>query len=144
MMMGNEFVAPARKDLNRVARELIKLAGDLRLVAFYGEMGVGKTTMIQSVCHLLGVKTEVTSPTFALVNEYPVPGSDPVFHFDFYRINQIAEALDFGIDEYFGSGCWCFMEWPEKVEELLPPERVRVYLVEQPDASRRIRIQLPE
>ncbi len=142
-MQGNEFIAHARKDLDKVAHELITMAGDFRLVAFYGEMGVGKTTMIQSVCHALGVKTEVTSPTFALVNEYPVEGSEPVFHFDFYRINQISEALDFGIEEYFGSGCWCLMEWPEKVEELLPFELVRVFLVERPDASRRIRIQVP-
>ncbi|MFO7615643.1 MAG: tRNA (adenosine(37)-N6)-threonylcarbamoyltransferase complex ATPase subunit type 1 TsaE [Bacteroidales bacterium] len=142
-MADHEFIAPTRKSLDRIARELISLAGEHRLLAFYGAMGVGKTTLIQSICRSLGVKTEVTSPTFALVNEYPSDGKGPIYHFDFYRINRISEALDFGIEEYFESGSWCLMEWPEKVEELLPERLVRVHLIEQPDVSRHIRVELP-
>jgi len=97
----NELVFHARRlsDLNGIAAKIVKAAGQERIIAFYGQMGVGKTTLIRSICKYLGVRTEVTSPTFALVNEYP---SDDglVFHFDFYRINRISEALDFGIDEY--------------------------------------------
>jgi tRNA threonylcarbamoyladenosine biosynthesis protein TsaE len=106
-------------------------------------MGVGKTTLIRAICRNLGVKTEVTSPTFALVNEYPID-KGLVYHFDFYRINKISEALDFGIDEYFDSGAWCLIEWPEKIEDLLPETATAVYLLENPDGSRTIRIQIPE
>lgn len=136
------FHAKRLHDLDRVAANIIKAAGEERIMAFYGQMGVGKTTLIRTICRSLGVKTEVTSPTFALVNEYP-SGSGPVFHFDFYRINRISEALDFGIDEYFDSGHWCLIEWPEKVEELLPARVVRVLLTEEPDGSRTIRIEIP-
>jgi tRNA threonylcarbamoyladenosine biosynthesis protein TsaE len=136
------FRAKHLHDLDGIAAGIILAAGDERILGFYGEMGVGKTTLIRSVCRNLKVRNEVTSPTFALVNEYPsVDG--PVFHFDFYRINRISEALDFGIDEYFDSGRWCLMEWPEKVEELLPETVVRVILTENPDSSRTIRVEIP-
>ncbi|HBB91982.1 MAG: tRNA (adenosine(37)-N6)-threonylcarbamoyltransferase complex ATPase subunit type 1 TsaE [Bacteroidetes bacterium GWF2_49_14] len=125
-----------------IAKSIIADAGDQRLLAFFGDMGVGKTTLIQSICHSLGVVTEVTSPTFALVNEYAATGG-PVFHFDFYRINRIEEALDFGIEEYFDSGAWCLMEWPERVESLLPEPLVRLHLTEDPDGSRTIRVKIP-
>ena len=140
-----ELVFHARRlnDLDPIAAGIIKAAGDERIIAFYGQMGVGKTTLIRNICRNLGVKTEVTSPTFALVNEYP-SGNGAVFHFDFYRINRISEALDFGIDEYFDSGRWCLMEWPEKLEELLPREVVRTFLTEEPDGSRIIRVEIPE
>jgi tRNA threonylcarbamoyladenosine biosynthesis protein TsaE len=136
------FHAKRLQDLHGIAGSIIKAAGNERIMAFYGQMGVGKTTLIRSVCKCLGVTTEVTSPTFAIVNEYP---SDEglVFHFDFYRINRISEALDFGIDEYFDGGGWCLIEWPEKLEELLPESTVRVFLTENPDASRTIRIEIP-
>lgn len=142
-MTDHLFTAPSKRSLDRIARELISLAGENRLLAFYGAMGVGKTTLIQAICRILGVSSEVTSPTFALVNEYRPVGFGSIYHFDFYRINRITEALDFGIEEYFESGSWCLMEWPEKVEELLPEQLIRVYLDEQPDASRRIRVVLP-
>ena len=130
-------------DLPEVAAGLVKAAGDSRLLAFYGEMGAGKTTLIRSICRTLGVNMEVTSPTFALVNEYPSTAG-PVFHFDFYRINRISEALDFGIEEYFDSGSWCLMEWPGKIEELLPDAALRVHIHENADGSRTFRIEISD
>ncbi len=139
-----ELVFQARdlSDLNGIAARLVEAAGEERILAFYGQMGVGKTTLIRALCSGLGVKTEVTSPTFALINEYP-SANGLVFHFDFYRIKRISEALDFGIDEYFDSGNWCLMEWPENLEELLPASTLRIYLVENPDGSRTIKLTIP-
>ena len=136
------FHAKRLHDLDGIAARIIQASGNQRIMAFYGQMGVGKTTLIRTICRCLGVKAEVTSPTFALVNEYP-SGEGPVFHFDFYRINRISEALDFGIDEYFDSGSWCLIEWPEKVEEFLPESMVRVILNENPDHTRSIRVENP-
>ena len=136
------FRSRSLSDLPSIAGNIIRESGEYRLLAFYGEMGAGKTTLIRSVCHALGVEAEVTSPTFALVNEYFIPG-DSLFHFDFYRINRVSEALDFGIEEYFDSGSWCLMEWPEKVQELLPEPLVRLFLQVQPDGSRNITMQIP-
>ena len=136
------FHAKRLHDLDGIVAHILKAAENQRIMAFYGQMGVGKTTLIRTICRGLGVMTEVTSPTFALVNEYS-SGDGPVFHFDFYRINRISEALDFGIDEYFDSGSWCLIEWPEKVEELLPESIIRVILNENPDGSRSIRVEIP-
>jgi tRNA threonylcarbamoyladenosine biosynthesis protein TsaE len=136
------FHAKRLHDLDGIAKHLISESGRERIVAFYGQMGAGKTTLIRVLCRSLRVKTEVTSPTFALINEYPSP-EGPVYHFDFYRLNRISEALDFGIDEYFDSGSWCLIEWPEKLEELLPQTLVRVYISENPDNSRTIRAEFP-
>lgn len=141
-MKESVFHAKRLHDLDGIAARIIREAGDQRILAFYGQMGVGKTTLIRAICRQLNVKNEVTSPTFALVNEYPT-GEGPVFHFDFYRINRISEALDFGIDEYFDSGSWCLMEWPEKVDVLLPETVVRIILTENPDGSRTIRTEIP-
>jgi tRNA threonylcarbamoyladenosine biosynthesis protein TsaE len=137
------FHARRLHDLDRISVGIIEASANFRVLAFYGQMGAGKTTLIRSICRNLGVRTEVTSPTFALINEYP-GGSGPVYHFDFYRINRIGEALDFGVDEYLESGRWCLIEWPDKVEELLPAEVVRVYLTENPDSSRTIRVVIPD
>ncbi|MDD4645802.1 MAG: tRNA (adenosine(37)-N6)-threonylcarbamoyltransferase complex ATPase subunit type 1 TsaE [Bacteroidales bacterium] len=136
------FTAKRLSELNGIAANVIKAAGNHRVLAFYGSMGVGKTTLIRAICRSMKVTIEVTSPTFALVNEYP-SDNGLIYHFDFYRINKIGEALDFGIDEYFDSGCWCLMEWPEKVEELLPQNVVKVMLTENPDGSRTIRVENP-
>ena len=140
----HESVFHARRvhDLDAIAIRIIRLAGQHRILAFKGTMGVGKTTLIRAICRSIQVRHDVTSPTFALVNEYP-SADGPVYHFDFYRINKVSEALDFGIDEYFDSGCWCLMEWPEKVEELLPETVVEINLTEIPDGSRTIMVKIP-
>lgn len=126
-------------DLDRAAREFIDAIGTRRLFAFYGKMGAGKTTFIKAVCEALGTTDVVTSPTFAIVNEYDTASGRPVFHFDFYRIKRLTEVYDIGYEDYFyNSGGLCFMEWPELVEELLPDDTVRVSITEQPDGSRLI------
>ncbi len=114
-----------------MARKLLEAFPDDRFFAFFGKMGVGKTTLIKELCDVLGVEDVVCSPTFAIVNEYSAGDGEPVYHFDFYRLKSVAEAYDIGYEEYFYSGCYCFTEWTEKVEELLPERYVRVELTEQ-------------
>lgn len=114
--------------LDEVADTLLRFAGNLRIVALFGEMGAGKTTFIRSFCARLGVEGPVTSPTFSIVNEYQTSEGERVFHFDFYRLKNEREALDIGLDEYLDSGSWCLLEWPEKVLDLLPKPRVDVRL----------------
>ena len=115
--------------LPEVARTLLDTFSSERFFAFFGKMGVGKTTLIKEICTALGVKDNVCSPTFAIVNEYNAKG-EPVYHFDFYRLKSIAEAYDIGYEEYFYSGDYCFTEWTEKIEELLPEHYVRVDIIE--------------
>ena len=117
-------------ELPEVARKLLTTFGDDRFFAFFGRMGVGKTTLIKELCAELGVEDNVCSPTFAIVNEYTSGEGEPVYHFDFYRLKSVAEAYDIGYEEYFYSGCYCFTEWTEKVEELLPERYVRVEIEE--------------
>ena len=124
-------------DLPRAARTFIDAIGSHRLFAFYGKMGAGKTTFIKAVCEALGTTDVVTSPTFAIVNEYDTAAGRPVYHFDFYRIKRLAEVYDIGYEDYFyHSDGLCFMEWPELVEDILPDYTVRVTLTEQPDGTR--------
>ena len=118
------------EELPEVARKLLCTFGEDRFFAFFGKMGVGKTTLIKELCAVLGVKENVCSPTFAIVNEYSDSEGEPVYHFDFYRLKSVAEAYDIGYEEYFYSGCYCFTEWTEKVEELLPERYVRVEIEE--------------
>ena len=118
-------------ELPEVARKLLGTFPDDRFFAFFGKMGVGKTTLIKEICAALGVRENVCSPTFAIVNEYSTEEGEPVYHFDFYRMKSVAEAYDIGYEEYFYSGCYCFTEWTEKVEELLPERYVRVDIEEQ-------------
>ncbi len=99
-----------------------------RIFAFYGEMGVGKTTFIKALCRALDVKDAVSSPTFSLINEYRVSEDTSVFHFDFYRIEKLAEIFDIGYEDYFFSGSYCFIEWPEIAEALLPSQALRFQL----------------
>jgi tRNA threonylcarbamoyladenosine biosynthesis protein TsaE len=118
--MEEQFTARHLGDIPRVAEELLALVDLHGVVVFYGEMGAGKTTLIREMCAQLGVTDNVTSPTFALVNEYRTADGEPVFHFDFYRITRIEELFDLGYEEYFASGCLCLVEWPEKMGNLLP------------------------
>lgn len=131
-------------DLPDAASWLLQQAGSHRLLAFHGEMGAGKTTLIQAICRHLGVAGEVTSPTFALVNEYSSAAGEPVYHFDFYRIDDPHEALDFGLDEYLYSGSYCLMEWPEKVNDLLPDDVLWLFINEQDDGSREFVLRFPQ
>lgn len=127
------------EELPEAAARFISSWGDRRLFAFDAPMGAGKTTFIAELCRRLGCLDEVSSPTFSIVNEYwREDGKKPVYHFDFYRIDSMEEALDLGLDDYFDSGAVCFMEWPEKVEEFLPEETVTVRIEPQPDGSRKI------
>ena len=116
----------ALKDLPRAADDFLEAIGDIPVVAFSGEMGAGKTTFIQSLCKALGVLTEVTSPTFALVNEYFNQDGESIFHFDLYRIEDPQELFDLGYEEYFFSGDRCFIEWPEKADHLVPRDALQV------------------
>mgnify|MGYP003415337068 FL=1 len=110
-----------------------------RVYAFYGKMGAGKTTFIKALCEELGVEDVITSPTFALVNEYTSGEGDPIYHFDFYRIKKLEEVYDMGYEDYFYSGSLCFLEWPELIEELLPEDAVKVTIEETQDGSRLIK-----
>lgn len=119
------------EDISSAADLFLSHLGGERIIAFYGRMGVGKTTFIKMLCQKLGVEEVVTSPTFNLVNEYRCVGSETrVFHFDFYRIKKLEEVFDLGYEDYFYSGGYCFIEWPELVEDLLPPETLKVRLEE--------------
>jgi len=124
------------ENIRESAREFISQMGDAKVFAFYGQMGAGKTTFIKAVCEELGVSDVITSPTFAIVNEYTA--SVPVYHFDFYRIKKLEEVYDMGYEDYFYSGALCFIEWPELIEELLPEDAVRVTISEERDGSRSI------
>lgn len=113
-------------DLPDAAERVIEQCPEGGVVAFYGKMGAGKTTLIREICASLGVSDNVASPTFALVNQYLAADGRTVYHFDFYRINRLEEAFDLGYDEYFDSGALCLVEWPEKIETLLPHDTLTV------------------
>lgn len=124
-------------NLREAARQFISAIGDSRIFAFYGKMGAGKTTFIKAICEELGVEDVITSPTFAIVNEYRSETTlQLIYHFDFYRIKKLEEVYDMGYEDYFYSGALCFMEWPELIEELLPEDVVKVTISEQEDGSR--------
>ena len=125
------------KELPEIARKLVEQFADERVFAFYGKMGAGKTTFIQSVCRVLGSDDTVTSPTFALINEYNTDKNGSVFHFDFYRIKNLEEVFDLGYEDYLYSGSYCLIEWPELIEPLLPEKVVRVRIEVETDGSRK-------
>ena len=122
--------------IREAAREFIEHIGDRRVFAFYGKMGAGKTTFVKAICEELGVDDVITSPTFAIINEYTSAKDDTIYHFDFYRIKKLEEVYDMGYEDYFYSGALCFIEWPELIEEILPDDAVRVSITEQDDGSR--------
>jgi tRNA threonylcarbamoyladenosine biosynthesis protein TsaE len=117
-------------ELDAIARKIIGLFSTARVFALYGEMGVGKTTFVKYLCSKLGVVDVVNSPTFSIVNDYERADSGRIFHFDFYRIKKLEEVFDMGYEEYFYSGQYCFIEWPEKIETLLPENSIRIYMEE--------------
>lgn len=127
--------------ISETAKEFIAQMDDRTVYAFHGNMGAGKTTFIKAVCEELGVEDVINSPTFAIINEYrSATTAELIYHFDFYRINKLSEAEDIGTEDYFYSGALCLIEWPEKIEELLPPDTVHVTIAENPDGSRKITI----
>jgi len=124
-------------DLPAVARTLLERHKDKRIFALRGSMGAGKTTFMQAIARELNCVESVSSPTFSIVNEYTTTNDEPVYHFDFYRIKNIQEAINIGIDDYLYSGAYCFIEWAENIEELLPPETVNIYITaDEQDSSR--------
>lgn len=126
-------------DIDRAAAEFISLTAGKNLIAFYAPMGAGKTTFTTAVCRALGVRGDaISSPTFAIVNEYRTSSGEPIFHFDFYRLTKASEALDIGLYDYLDSGCLCLMEWPENIEEILPEETLKVSIRVLPDGSRQL------
>jgi len=124
------------KELRKLSETILSEFSEQRVFAFFGKMGAGKTTFIQAFCETLGSGDIVTSPTFALINEYRAPRFPAIFHFDFYRIKNVEEAFDLGYEDYFFSGDYCLIEWPEKIESLLPEKYVEVKIEVQEDDSR--------
>ena len=135
--MKKQILINSLAELDSAAAQFLSELGDSRVVAFYGSMGAGKTTFITALCKALGVRDDaVSSPTFAIVNEYRGSSGESVFHFDFYRIERISEALDIGFYAYIDSGCLCLMEWPENIAELLPEDCLRVHIDALPGGAR--------
>lgn len=123
-------------NIRKAAREFIDNMGEGHVFAFYGKMGAGKTTFIKAICEELGVTDVITSPTFAIVNDYTAGNGQHIYHFDFYRIKKLEEVYDMGYEEYFYSGSLCFLEWPELIEDILPGDAVKVTITQQNDGSR--------
>ena len=140
--MVKEFYIKNLEEINKVAEEFVNFISESSLesniFAFYGSMGAGKTTFIKAICNVLGVKEVVNSPTFTIVNEYSSSRGFPIYHFDFYRIDKIAEAYDIGVEDYFGGDGLCLIEWSEKIEKILPSDVVKVKIVVESDLTRKI------
>ena len=135
--MNHEILINDLNGINEAAERFLKETSNHRLIAFYAPMGAGKTTFTSALCHALGVNDDaVSSPTFSIINEYVTANGEPMYHFDFYRISKIAEALDIGFYDYVDSGSLCIMEWPENIEEILPEETLKVKITVLEDQSR--------
>lgn len=128
------------EEINAVAKEFLSLVGDKNIFALYGAMGVGKTTFVKAICDEMGVEDTINSPTFSIVNEYHTANDEVIYHFDFYRIEDVKEAYDFGYEDYFYSKAKCFIEWPERIDSILPNNVVEVFFKEEKDGSRSITI----
>ena len=136
--MKNEIIIQDLEGLDKAAGEFLGKIGDSRIIAFFAPMGAGKTTFTTAICRRLGVGDTVCSPTFTIVNEYLTASGEPVYHFDFYRVDNIAEALDIGFYDYIDSGHLCLIEWPENIASLLPEETLRVNIKVNDDQSRTV------
>ena len=136
--MQNKLISSGLDDLPAIAGQILSELKDERVFALYGKMGAGKTTLIKAFCKALGVEEVVSSPTFAIVNEYTGSDLQPVFHFDFYRIKKIEEVFDIGYEEYIYSGHYCFIEWPELIDQLLPADYARIVINVKDDETREI------
>lgn len=142
-MSTKEFHINGVDELGQVADYLISLRNVSDIIAFYGPMGAGKTTLIKNLCHKMGVTDEVNSPTFAIVNEYVTIEGESVYHFDFYRIKKLEEVFDIGYDNYFYSGNLCLLEWPEMIDPLMPDRFIRVEIaLGETDDSRKISVSI--
>lgn len=137
----NTITIDSLSDLPKVAELVLESLNGRNVVAFFAPMGAGKTTLISTLMETLGSEDIVTSPTFALVNQYYTAEREPVYHFDFYRINSINEAFDMGYEEYFYSGDLCLVEWPEKVEQLLPDDTMVIKIEILDENTRRFTIE---
>ncbi|MCU0473191.1 MAG: tRNA (adenosine(37)-N6)-threonylcarbamoyltransferase complex ATPase subunit type 1 TsaE [Bacteroidales bacterium] len=135
-----KIVIRTKREMPKAVKKLLNYTGKNRLIAFYGSMGAGKTTIIKAICESLGATDAVASPTFTLVNEYKTSDGDSLYHIDLYRIKKRDEVFDFGIEEYLSSGFYCFMEWPEVIEDILPPETVKIRITVGPDEERILEI----
>ncbi len=131
--MSNTFYANNLQELDEIGNQLLKNFGNQKKIVFFGEMGVGKTTLIKSICKALNVQDIVTSPTFSVVNEYQTDIGSAIFHFDFFRIKNKEELLDLGFEEYIYSDNYCLIEWPEKAEGLLDDNFVEIYMTKNKD-----------
>jgi len=125
-----EYICTKPNELNSIAEQLLKAHNEARIFAFYGKMGAGKTTFIKSICEQLKVIDTAISPSFGIINEYKTSSELPAYHFDFYRIKSVTEFLDLGCEEYFYSGAFCFIEWPEKIVDFLPSNSIAVTIEE--------------
>ena len=135
-----EITIDSMDGIREAARQFVGNMSDASVFAFYGSMGAGKTTFIKAICEELGVEDVITSPTFAIVNEYRANETgELIYHFDFYRIKKIEEVYDMGYEDYFYSGALCFIEWPELIEELLPDDAVRVRIEEIEGGKRKVK-----
>lgn len=136
--MRTEIIIKDLSDLDRAAGEFLSKTAGHSVIAFFAPMGAGKTTFTTALCKSLGVTDPVCSPTFTIVNEYLTSGGKTVYHFDFYRISKLSEAMDIGFDDYIYSGNLCLIEWPENIEDLLPEETLKVHISVNQDNSRTI------
>jgi len=136
--MNKKIIINGIDDIGRAAKEFLQLRPPLPVIALYGEMGAGKTTFTKALCRALNVMEGVNSPTFTLINEYTTESGELIFHFDFYRINKLEEAFDIGFEEFVDSGHLCIIEWPEKIEQILPPDTLRVKISVLEDGTREI------
>ena len=128
-----KIVVNCISELNEISQSIINRIGDKDIICFYGEMGVGKTPLIKALCEKLGVKDNVSSPTFSIVNEYVSLDGESIFHFDFYRMEKEEEAFDMGYEDYFYNGELCLIEWPEKVKSIIPEDIMRIDIIKNKD-----------